>query len=142
MKRELDTIDEHGISVNVKSASRSFLARLRRLFGLGVSLGFVLFVAITSCALMNRTSNFAWASWHEMWDEETPQQTRQIMIPQMPSTRKAEPFRPQVIMQQQPHVTTQKPVDDYRSAQERRLLLSDLWSRFNQTLNTARSFSR
>ncbi len=140
MKRELD-IRERGISVNVKSASRSFLARLRALFGAGVSLGFVLFVAITSAATMNRGSNFAWASWQQMWDEETPKQTREILLPEMPSTRKAQPFRPQVTVQQ-PIMTTQKPVDDYRNAQERRLLLSDLWSRFNQTLNTARSFSR
>ncbi len=141
MKRELD-IRERGISVNVKSASRSFLARLGRLFGAGVSLGFVLFVAITSAALMNRSSNFAWASWQEIWKDETPKQTREISLPVLPSTRKAQPFRPQVVVQQQPNVTTQKPVDDYRNAQERRLLLSDLWSRFNQTLNTARSFSR
>ena len=141
MKRELD-IRGRGISVNVKSASRSFLARLRALFGAGVSLGFVLFVAITSAAVMNRGSNFAWASWQQMWDEETQKQTREILLPEMPSTRKAQPFRPQVTVMQQQIVTTQKPVDDYRNAQERRLLLSDLWSRFNQTLNTARSFSR
>ena len=141
MKRELD-IRERGISVNVKSASRSFLARLGRLFGAGVSLGFVLFVAITSSALMNRGSNFAWASWQEIWKDETPTQTREISLPVLPSTRKAQPFRPQVVVQQQPLATMQKPVDDYRNAQERRLLLSDLWSRFNQTLNTARSFSR
>ena len=140
MKRELD-IRERGISVNVKSASRSFLARLRALFGAGVSLGFVLFVAITSAATMNRGSNFAWASWQQMWDEETPKQSREILLPELPSTRKAQPFRPQVTVQK-PIVTMQKPVDDYRNAQERRLLLSDLWSRFNQTLNTARSFSR
>ncbi|MDP2629298.1 MAG: hypothetical protein Q8P45_01140 [Candidatus Harrisonbacteria bacterium] len=142
MKQELDNRSERGISVNLRSVYGSFLARLRALFGAGVSLGFVLFVAITSAAVMNRGSNFAWASWQQMWDEEMPKQTREIMIPEMPSTRKAQPFRPQVMVQQRSFVTTQKPVDDYRNAQERRLLLSDLWSRFNQTLNTARSFSR
>ena len=141
MKRELD-IRGRGISVNVKSASRSFLARLRALFGAGISLGFVLFVAITSAALMNRSSNFAWASLQQIWEVETPKQSREISLPELPSTRKAQPFRPQVIVQQHLPIATQKPVDDYRNAQERRLLLSDLWSRFNQTLNTARSFSR
>lgn len=142
MKQELDIRGKRGISVNLRSVYGSFLARLRALFGTGVSLGFVLFVAITSAALMNRSSNFAWASWQQLWNEETPKQTREIMIPEMPSTRKAQPFRPQVMMQQRSFVTLQKPVDDYRNAQEKRLLLSDLWSRFNQTLNTARSFSR
>ncbi len=147
MKRELDIRRRDcAISVNSqKTVSGSFLARLGRLFGAGVSLGFVLFVAITSCALMNRGSNFAWASWQEMWKEETPKQSREIALPVLPSTRKAQPYRPQVVVAQQPSVmaaATVRPVEDYRIAQERRLLLSDLWSRLNQTLSTARSFSR
>ena len=142
MKRELDIRDERGIAVNVRNVFRSFFARLGRLFGAGVSIGFVLFVAMTSVALMNRGSNFAWASLRGMWSEETPKESREIMLPILPSTRKAQPYRPQVVMMQYPRVMIQKPVVDYRMEQERRLLLSDLWSRFNQTLSTARSFSR
>ncbi|HOW87068.1 MAG TPA: hypothetical protein PKV84_00240 [Candidatus Omnitrophota bacterium] len=142
MKRELDKRQVREISVNVRR-NGSFLARLGRLFGAGVSLGFVLFVAMTSAALMNRGSNFAWASWQEMWKDETPKQSREITIPVLPSTRKAQPFYPKVTIRQPSFVAAvSRPAEDYRIAQERRLLLSDLWSRLNQTISTARSFTR
>ncbi|OGW81665.1 MAG: hypothetical protein A3G33_08400 [Omnitrophica bacterium RIFCSPLOWO2_12_FULL_44_17] len=131
MKQELEIRGERGISVNVINVSRNFWTRFRALFGTGVSLGFVLFVALTTLTLMYRGSNLAWASWQKLWEEETP---KNLIIPQMPSARKAQPFRPQV--------TFQKPAEDYQASRERRLLLNDLWGRFNQTISTARSFAR
>lgn len=140
MKRELDKRNEREIALKVRKDS--CIARLGRLFGAGVSLGFVLFVAMTSCTLMNRGSSFAWASIRGMWQEPV-KETHEISLPVLPSTLKAQPYRPQVsIMTQYPKVIVEKPVADYRMAQERRLLLSDLWSRLNQTLSTARSFAR
>lgn len=132
IKRELDCVSERGISGNVRCVSGNFLARLRTLFGAGVSFGFVLFVALTSCSLMNKGTQVAWASWREFWEVESPR--RDLRIPQFPSTLKAQPYRPAVAVG--------RPAEDYRLSREQRLLWSDLWGRFNQTLAQARNFTR
>ena len=132
MKRELETLRERGLSRNVRHVQGSFLARLSTLFGAGVSLGFVLFVALASCSLMNRGSQVAWASWRELWEVESPR--RNLVIPQFPSTLKAQPYRPAVVVQ--------RAAEDYRLSREQRLFWTDLWGRFNQTLSQARNFTR
>jgi len=132
MRRELEIIGEREISVNVRHVSRNFWVRFRTLTGAGVSLGFVLFVALTTVTLMDRGSNFARASWRGMWNEEKP--VRNLLIPVMPSTRNAQPYRPRV--------SGERPADDYQASRERRMLMNDLWGRFNQTLSAARNFAR
>ncbi len=132
MRRELEIIGERKTSVNMRTISRNVWARFRTLTGAGVSLGFVLFVALTTVTLMDRGSNFARASWRGMWNEEKP--VRNLLIPVMPSTRNAQPYRPRV--------SGERPADDYQASRERRMLMNDLWGRFNQTLSAARNLAR
>lgn len=129
MKRELETIGERAVSVNVRRVSSAFWSRLRVLFTAGISLGFVLFVAVQSANLMNRGTHLAISSWHEAVKQEKP---RDLVIPVMPSVRKVQVYRPTVTVR----------ANDYEVSRERRLLMGDLWSRFNQTLSTVRSFTR
>jgi len=132
MRRELEIIGERKTSVNMRTISRNVWARFRTLTGAGVSLGFVLFVALTTVTLINRGSHFAGVSWRGMWNEEKP--VRNLLIPVMPSTRNAQPYRPRV--------SGERPADDYQASRERRMLLNDLWGRFNQTLSAARNLAR
>ena len=134
MRRELEIIGEREISVNVRHVSRNFWARFRILTGTGVSLGFVLFVALTTVTLKNRSSNFVGAAWKRNLERRLNEPSRNFVIPRTPNYSPVRVFRPTVVVR--------RPTEDYRMVQEKRLLWNDLWGHFNQTLNTARSFSK
>jgi hypothetical protein len=131
MTSEFEIRKESEMSGNRRSTSKSVLQRAGTLFHLGFSLGFVLFVALTTLSLMDRGTHLAWASWQILVKEDEP---KDLLVPVLPSVRKAQPYRPVLLIQ--------KPRVDYEASRERRLLLNDVWSRFNQTLSTARSFAR
>ncbi len=123
--KSLEASQERMFTPNVRIVSRSFTAKFRALFITGISLGIVLFVALTTVSVLNRGSDFVGATWKRNWDRKESVR-RDLMIPKVQRPIPLQTFRSTVVI-------TQKPESPRDTIRESSYFLDDL-NRFSQSL--------
>jgi hypothetical protein len=123
--KSLEACEERMFTPNVRIVSRSYAARFRALFSTGISLGLVLFVALTTVSVLNRGSDLVGTAWKRNWDRKESVQ-RDLTIPKVQRPIPLQTFRSTVVM-------SRKPESSRDTIRESSYFLDDL-NRFFQSL--------